>query len=155
MEGKISKSGLVIQRIIGWIGDIAGQFSQHKRLSLQHAEVLRALGIHSLTVKTKKPTVQNLTRPPIGWFKLNCDRSLSNSKAGGWGIIRDCMGRLILAFAHYYDNVSINIAETRALVDSFKYAQTLGIYNIVVESDSKTVLVYVKYLLSLEAVFFG
>lgn len=60
------------------------------------------------------------------------------------GIIRDDSGRALAGFAHSYGVSTNTLAKGRALLDGLEMAQNLGIKNLLVESDSKVILGWLK-----------
>ncbi|CAN1850210.1 Putative ribonuclease H protein At1g65750 [Linum perenne] len=74
-----------------------------------------------------------------GWFSLNSDGSLyrnpSSSAAGG--VVRDCNGRFVTAFAANLGVCSIMRAELRGIIEGMKLAWNTGIRKLRIQSDSK------------------
>lgn len=78
------------------------------------------------------------------FVKLNFDGSLINSSAAGDFIIRDWTGKLVKAEVHFYDNISIIVAEARALRDGLWLAIQVGFKQIAIEGDNKIVIQSLK-----------
>ncbi|XP_019266683.1 PREDICTED: uncharacterized protein LOC109244105 [Nicotiana attenuata] len=86
--------------------------------------------IHSQAVWWKKPD--------RGWVKLNVDGCSKGNpgSAGGGGIIRDQLGDMVKAFAEFYGHCSNNMAEAKAVLHGIKLCNSLGLQNVIVETDS-------------------
>ncbi|MQM16434.1 hypothetical protein Taro_049392 [Colocasia esculenta] len=77
--------------------------------------------------------------PPPGRLKLNVDGAfkLTESGAGGGGILRDHRGTCVLAFAKNYQGVTSALAaEALALRDGLTNCCSKGFMDIMVETDS-------------------
>ncbi|OEL34016.1 L-lactate dehydrogenase [Dichanthelium oligosanthes] len=80
------------------------------------------------------------TPPPPGWYKLNFDGSVCRDESGRasiGGVIRDCTGRLVAAFAERTDHAPIGVVEALALIRGLHLAaeQCCFIYRLLVEGD--------------------
>nr|CAB3465051.1 unnamed protein product [Digitaria exilis] len=78
------------------------------------------------------------TPPPPGWFKINFDASVYNDGSGRasiGGAIRDCVGRIVLAFAERTEHSTVGIVEARAMIRGLRLALELGLHRVVVEGD--------------------
>ncbi|KAG6729530.1 hypothetical protein I3842_01G032600 [Carya illinoinensis] len=86
------------------------------------------------------------SRPPEGWFKLNCDGSCRGNpgNTGGGGIIRDSHGLVKGAFSTYYEYGTNNSAELKAIVEGVRLCKRLHMNNIIIESDSKIVVDWIR-----------
>jgi Reverse transcriptase-like len=88
------------------------------------------MGIKTPTADRILPRVVRWLTPPRGKLKLNVDGAYKRSinSAGGGGIIRDCHGDIIHAFASYYPNVHSSFeAEALALVDGLSLCVQLNL----------------------------
>ncbi|MQM05531.1 hypothetical protein Taro_038344 [Colocasia esculenta] len=76
--------------------------------------------------------------PPITGLCLNVDGASKGNPGlcGGGGCIRDEHGSVRVAFAHFYDDGTSMIAETRALCDGLRPADFLGLRLSIVYTDS-------------------
>lgn len=78
------------------------------------------------------------TPPPRGWFKVNFDGSVyhdGSGRASIGGVIRDCAGRVVLAFAEQTEHSTVGIVEARAMIRGLKLARELGLDRVVAEGD--------------------
>lgn len=100
------------------------------------------LNFHSKVVWKIKLVVWK--KPPIGWVKFNCDGSCSGypKNLGGGGLIRDEMGRVKGAFSIHFGMETNNGAKMRAILEGVQMCKRLGYTNIIIESDSKLVVVW-------------
>ncbi|KAL0345186.1 UNVERIFIED_CONTAM: hypothetical protein Sradi_4349900 [Sesamum radiatum] len=101
--------------------------------------------MNNSNISSKKRTFSilcNWQPPPTEWFKLNIDgSSLGNpGKSGYGGIIRDEAGNIIVAFSGYIGNATNNVAECWALRNGLDVARKYNCRNIIIETDSKTLL---------------
>ncbi|KAL6888897.1 hypothetical protein ACP4OV_009923 [Aristida adscensionis] len=58
------------------------------------------------------------TPPPPGWWKLNFDGSVfhdGTGRASVGGAVRDCAGRVVLAFAERTEHAAVGVVEARTL----------------------------------------
>ncbi|MQM20650.1 hypothetical protein Taro_053674 [Colocasia esculenta] len=81
--------------------------------------------------------------PPTGRLKLSVDGAFKNAagSAGGGGILRDHQGTCMFAFATKYQGaISALDAEARALRDELTTCCNQGILDIMVETDSTTLM---------------
>ena len=89
------------------------------------------IGCHCSNVTPKPPRISaqiKWLRPEKGWIKLNTD-GVANSvlgRAGGGGILRDCVGNWIGGFARFLGNCSSLMAELWALKDGLSLAKNQG-----------------------------
>jgi ribonuclease HI len=81
--------------------------------------------------------------PPAGCVKLNFDGSVYNDgsrRASIGGVIRDCTGRVLAAFAETTEHATVGIVEARALIRGLQLALKYS-YNflggLVVEGDDR------------------
>ncbi|KAI4982239.1 hypothetical protein ZWY2020_022731 [Hordeum vulgare] len=76
--------------------------------------------------------------PPAGWLKLNFDGSVYNDGSGRasvGGAIRDCTGRVLVAFAEPTEHSTVGIVEARALIRGLRLALTRFRGRLVAEGD--------------------
>ncbi|KAI4982322.1 hypothetical protein ZWY2020_022814 [Hordeum vulgare] len=76
--------------------------------------------------------------PPAGWLKLNFDGSVYNDGSGRasvGGAIRDCTGRVLVAFAEPTEHSTVGIVEARALIRGLRLALTRFRGGLVAEGD--------------------
>ncbi|KAF2289288.1 hypothetical protein GH714_034137 [Hevea brasiliensis] len=86
----------------------------------------------------KTITTVSWTCPPDNVFKLNTDGSLPNSGgiACGGGLIRDSNGRWIKGFKVVFGKTLVLGAELWSILEGMKLAKSLGLKDIIVESDN-------------------
>ncbi|CAN1761170.1 Putative ribonuclease H protein At1g65750, partial [Linum perenne] len=74
-----------------------------------------------------------------GWFTLNSDGSLCShgNRAAAGGLIRDCEGKLVTAFAINLRSCSIMRAEIRGIVEGMRLAWERGIRKLSIQTDSR------------------
>uniref|UniRef100_A0A8I6XXT3 RNase H type-1 domain-containing protein n=1 Tax=Hordeum vulgare subsp. vulgare TaxID=112509 RepID=A0A8I6XXT3_HORVV len=76
--------------------------------------------------------------PLAGWLKLNFDGSVYNDGSGRasiGGAIRDCTGRVLVAFAEPTEHSTVGIVEARALIRGLRLALTRFRGGLVAEGD--------------------
>ncbi|XBH64689.1 hypothetical protein VPH35_118407 [Triticum aestivum] len=76
--------------------------------------------------------------PPAGWLKLNFDGSVYNDGSGRasvGGAIRDCNGRVLVAFAEPTEHSTVGIVEARALIRGLRLALSRFRGRLVAEGD--------------------
>ncbi|KAK1314489.1 hypothetical protein QJS10_CPA06g01319 [Acorus calamus] len=101
-------------------------------------------GIRILPLETIQTSVSWAPRE-MSWIKLNSDGSLSADRADYGVALRNCNGKLLLASAVQDKALSsINVLEFRAIVQGLKLAHSLGIPRVYIESDSSTVIAWVR-----------
>lgn len=78
----------------------------------------------------------------MNWLKLNTNgASLGNpGKAGRGGVIRDSAGKWVKGFSRSIRLATSVMAECWALKDGLSLATQLGIQNIIVELNAKTIV---------------
>nr|POE89082.1 putative ribonuclease h protein [Quercus suber] len=101
----------------------------------------KALEYHFLTSippshMPKARTRGKWIKPPLGWFKLNTDTSVTYHKVGGGGLICDPEGQWVQGFARHIGTTSVLMAELWALRDGIHMAKNLHIHNLVINVDS-------------------
>ncbi|KAL0304188.1 UNVERIFIED_CONTAM: putative ribonuclease H protein [Sesamum radiatum] len=71
------------------------------------------------------PKIIRWLRPAAGWWKLNCDGASKENpgKAGAGGIIRDCRGRMVLAFATGLNIQTMFLLNYSPLLRGFKWPE--------------------------------
>lgn len=82
-------------------------------------------------------------RPRFGWFKLNFSGSVYNdgsTRASTGGAIRDCNGRVLLAFAEPTEHSTAGIVEARALIRGLRLALSCFVERLVVEGDDRVLV---------------
>lgn len=77
--------------------------------------------------------------PPQGYFKLNVGGSVKRHTgyAGAGGLLRDHLGNWVHGFTMNVGITFAFIAELQALYEGLKLARELGVFKLIVESDSK------------------
>ncbi|XP_059069729.1 uncharacterized protein LOC131859736 [Cryptomeria japonica] len=78
------------------------------------------------------------------WVKLNFDDAARIGVAVGGGIIRDCLGNLILAYAGNFLSASSNMVEALALFWGLKLALNINSKRLIIEGDSKLIIEVTK-----------
>ncbi|OIS97451.1 putative ribonuclease h protein [Nicotiana attenuata] len=94
--------------------------------------------LHILPVRWNKPSV--------GEFKLNVDGCSKGNpgNAGCGGVLRDHLGRLIMAFTVYLGSCSNNSAEAQAIKTGVRWCLDHGFNRLTVESDSLVVIQMIR-----------
>ncbi|KAF3619833.1 hypothetical protein FXO38_32699 [Capsicum annuum] len=85
----------------------------------------------------------NKYKPPATYVKLNMDGSGRQGLDGASGIIQNCSGKLICAFAKPLGTSTSNWAEISAMLHGVKWCLNNVYTNIIAESNSKILLDYV------------
>ncbi|KAL0015728.1 hypothetical protein SO802_002797 [Lithocarpus litseifolius] len=103
--------------------------------------IAKALKYHFLTSSSTSHMTRARVRgfwrkPPLGWFKLNIDASVTDHKAGGGGLVRDSEGQWVQGFARHIASTSILMVELWALRDGIHNAKNLHIHNLIINMDS-------------------
>ncbi|XP_058080751.1 uncharacterized protein LOC131228933 [Magnolia sinica] len=106
------------------------------------------LGMSSLRQVSSPLIVVRWQIPPTGWNKLNVDGSTIENPgpSGGGGLCRNDRGDFISGFLAGYGPGSNVYAKLRAIHDGLTHCVTLGLQNIIVESDSKLVVDFLNGL---------
>jgi len=82
------------------------------------------------------------TKPPVNSFKINTNASLGSCWYAGGVAIRDCHGELTAAFSYRSNGIIDSIlAEAMAIRYGLSSALSLGISNVLVESDCQSVII--------------
>ncbi|CAI0461020.1 unnamed protein product, partial [Linum tenue] len=84
--------------------------------------------------------------PPEGWVQIQTDGSIlspSGSAAAG-GLIRDCLGRCLVAFAGNLGTCSITAAELKGAVVGLQMAWDRGHRKVQLKLDSATAVAIIK-----------
>ncbi|MQL72451.1 hypothetical protein Taro_004782 [Colocasia esculenta] len=126
---------------VSGVGDMVQQ--KPSKLPQQWLKALKQVGDIHGHLKTAKPKVVKWMHPPIGRLKLSVDGAFKNvaGSAGGGGILRDHQGTCIFTFATKYQGaISTLDAEARALRDGLTTCCNKGILDIMVETDSTTLM---------------
>ncbi|KAK7291983.1 hypothetical protein RIF29_07579 [Crotalaria pallida] len=81
-------------------------------------------------------------KPPEGWFKMNTDGTSRGNPglAGCGGLIRDGEGRWIIGYARRIGVTTAYKAELWGILTGMQVAWNDGIRNIIIESDSLTIV---------------
>ncbi|MQM04092.1 hypothetical protein Taro_036884 [Colocasia esculenta] len=122
---------------------VAGTFFKLRQLPQQWLKALKQVGDIHGHFKTAKPKVVKWMHPPTGRLKLSVHGAFKNAagSAGGGGILRDHQGTCLFAFAKKYQGaISALDAEARALQDGLTTCCNKGILDIMVETDSTTLM---------------
>lgn len=77
-------------------------------------------------------------------WKLNTDGSKKWKSTSGGGILRDENGDFVYGFSHPYTHSEIIHAELQAIIDGIIYIQTMGIGNLIIETDSAVAFEMIK-----------
>ncbi|KAI5019821.1 hypothetical protein ZWY2020_044709 [Hordeum vulgare] len=83
------------------------------------------------------------SRPHPGWYKLNFDGSVHHDGSGRasiGGVIRDCDGHTMLAFAERTPHAGVGVVEATALLRGLDLALANGCNQLVVEGDDLTLV---------------
>ncbi|KAL5766513.1 hypothetical protein ACOSP7_017130 [Xanthoceras sorbifolium] len=96
------------------------------------------------SVRPPKPLrFEKWVAPSPGWFKLNSDAAVdvSNNRIGLGVVIRDGHGAVVAALAKGLNSLlSVDCAESLAILEGIRFAHSLGISPVGVESDSASVV---------------
>ncbi|KAL0919645.1 hypothetical protein M5K25_011756 [Dendrobium thyrsiflorum] len=87
---------------------------------------------HDRIVKWLKPS------PPF--FKLNSDGSVGNSSAGFGGIVRNCLGNVVFAYAGSANTSNVLTAELLGLLYGLISCSERGFLNINIEVDANSLI---------------
>lgn len=123
----------LVQRIQGQVLAILQSLEDNKKIAPQIVNQAIDKGIH--------------WRPPdSGWYKLNCDGSVTNygGKAGCGGVLRGEMGEFLFGYAAGLGPSSITEAELMAILRGMQIARERGFEKILVETDSLAVVSLLK-----------
>ncbi|CAN1164599.1 Putative ribonuclease H protein At1g65750, partial [Linum perenne] len=79
---------------------------------------------------------------PPGWVTLNTDDSVDSNRHGttAGGLIRDDLGRCLLAFTMNLGNCSITRAELRGAIEGLRRAWRAGYMKVLLQLDSKAAI---------------
>ncbi len=100
------------------------------------------MDIDNINIMTRKGT---RWKPlPANWVKLNFNGAVRKEESVGGGIVRDCKGRILLAYAGPLGKVSNNVVELMALYWDLKFVLSVGWQDVQVEGDSKVIIEIVK-----------
>ena len=93
--------------------------------------------------KAKSVIAMGWEKPPMGWAKLNSDRSAfgNTGRAGGGGVIRDHDGHWLKGYARPLGCTNSCMAELWTLRDGLLIAKEMGINNLIIELDALSIVV--------------
>lgn len=79
--------------------------------------------------------------PPLGWFKINTDGSLSslNNSAGASSVIRDSASKWVRGYSRKLKGGSVLLAELWGVYDGLSLACNLGINHVIFEIDKSSI----------------
>lgn len=143
MEGLKASVEQVWRSVKMWLKSLATELKVLKNLSDQDVRLMTEFNLVSPKAATvRKCRLVQWLKPPCGWVKINCDGSVRNNpgSSGGGGILRDANGDFQGAFSSHYGIGSNNRAELRALFDGIQLCKRLSYFNVIIESDSKTIV---------------
>ncbi|XP_042958229.1 uncharacterized protein LOC122293848 [Carya illinoinensis] len=80
----------------------------------------------------------------LHWFNYAKKSSIKGTLIGGGGIIRDSHGLVKGAFSTYYGHGTNNSAKLKAIVEGVRLGKRLHMNNIIIESDSKIVVDWIR-----------
>ncbi|KAL0452939.1 UNVERIFIED_CONTAM: hypothetical protein Slati_1272000 [Sesamum latifolium] len=91
--------------------------------------------VSSYLTRIYKAGCMKWLRLAVGWWKLNCDGASKGNprKAGARGIIRDCRGQMVLAFATGLDIQTNVFAELFTIVKGLQMAREAGCTQLLIE----------------------
>ncbi|KAK1385420.1 hypothetical protein POM88_023155 [Heracleum sosnowskyi] len=75
-------------------------------------------------------------KPPEGFIALNVHGALQNGIAAGGGVLRNHAGEHLSNFYNNYGRVSIDFAESKAILDGLSVCKELGYNKIQIQTDS-------------------
>ncbi|XP_050273143.1 uncharacterized protein LOC126716155 [Quercus robur] len=101
-----------------------------------------SIGLHAKLPKAKSVIAVGWEKPPMGWAKLNSDRSAfgNTGRAGGGSVIRDHDGHWLKGYARPLGCTNSCMAELWALRDGLLIAKEMGINNLIIELDALSVV---------------
>ena len=82
-------------------------------------------------------------RPPLGWFKINCDATVDgkNGVMGGGLIIRDRVGKPFAARSFMKRGcLDLITAKVMVVVQAARFCKETGVDNMIVEGDASTII---------------
>ena len=100
------------------------------------------VGLNAKLPKAKSVVAVGWDKPPMGWAKLNSDRSaLGNpGRTGGGGVIRDHDGKWLKGYAQPLGSTNSCMDELWALRDGLLLAKDMGLNNLIIELDALSVV---------------
>ncbi|PKU67107.1 Putative ribonuclease H protein [Dendrobium catenatum] len=111
--------------------------------SYQHLVKAFDIAVEDSSSHTPNHILVRWIKPPTGYYKLNTDGVFSRLKVGCGGIIRDCLGNTILAFAGPSIIKTVSLSEILALRYGLNLCNSLGITNVWIELDAQTIIQYI------------
>ena len=132
----------MIYKVTGYLYDINSKIKPKYKVPWKSLNVLADCNLKMVDCKKKKSIVVKWLLSPSGRVKLNVDgSSLGNpGEAGSGGILRDELGRIILAYSCYLGTQNNTFAEISALLIGLRLCGYFDLCNVEVETDS--ILVY-------------
>ncbi|XP_027158138.1 uncharacterized protein LOC113759763 [Coffea eugenioides] len=116
--------------------------------SAPHDPIFCRLGVKVVATQLQRCTCVSLSWsfPPYPYAKLNVDGSSFGNPgfAGGGGILRDHIGRVLRAFSTFYGPRTNMESEAMALLEGLRLSMSLGLPKLIVHMDSKQVLQMVQ-----------
>lgn len=139
-DGTPIRARVICQRVIGQVQMLSVSFSPRKPSSIFQSQMLGIMGIRPSARPLKPGRWVKWEAPSQGRFKLNIDGSAIDSSFACGGIIRDSKGCLVAAFSNFYGQGTNTLAEFLALRDGLDLCKTMGLEDVIVESDSQVVV---------------
>ncbi|KAK4833981.1 hypothetical protein QYF36_014386 [Acer negundo] len=145
MEGVQDSATRVWWSVKYWLHSLVGDLNASS-LSVQDMKILQDLQIDPPVQRHHWHRLVAWQRPPMGWFKLNCDGSCRGNpeSSGGGGVIRDDVGTVRGAYSAHFGHGTNNGAELRAITKGIVLCKRLNLFNVIIESDSKMVVDWLR-----------
>ncbi|XP_042954714.1 uncharacterized protein LOC122291135 [Carya illinoinensis] len=122
--------------------DITIRLRHFRKMEAHDLRVMQEFNCPIVPVYAKVSRMIKWTVSDVGMLKLNVNgESCGNlGMLGGGGVIWDSQGRVLVGFAHLYGQATNTIVECRALLDGLRLCRSLGLRDLLVESDSTVVV---------------
>lgn len=100
--------------------------------------------LKDIQVIDKEP--RNKASRSVAWFKLNVDGSYRGNLGSGGGddITCDEFGNLKVAFSKKFEIGMNNGVELQAMISGKKLGKTLGIWNVIIETNLELVIGWIR-----------
>ncbi|KAI3452727.1 hypothetical protein Pfo_009391 [Paulownia fortunei] len=114
----------------------------YRKLWRGDMEIARTFDFNFPMEKIKKAQQVLWKKPQVGWFKLNSNGAAKGEtgQAGAGGVIRDHRGNVAVAYFEFIGNQNSIHAEIFALMKGLELTKGLGIANLWIEMDAKTII---------------
>lgn len=112
---------------------IAESAKSFSKLNMLDIAILQEFQIKHKGVFTRPNKFITWTKPPTGWYKLNCDESFRGNpgtSGGGGGIIRDYNCRMMATSSSFFGNGTNNSVKLKAKIKGIWLCKLLQYFNI-------------------------